>query len=172
MWDEVEGFGIGRKTPNKAFFLLYLIKRSLVHEEFRTWKNEKLYSGSFVLLMMLERTCSSCLLMVRRLEVGPGLEITQLLLLGKGDQEKYVDKNEWFRPGGATYLGQDQDSVGGGFYEKQSWSGEITQFNIWDFALEDYSIENAAECRSDILGNVMKWKLEHWITNDVKICFI
>ena len=73
----------------------------------------------------------------------------------------------WCRPGGAAYLGQDQDSVGGGFNGKQSWSGEITQFNIWDFALEDYSIENAAECRSDILGNVMRWDQEFWVTNDV-----
>ena len=39
------------------------------------------------------------------------------------------------RPGGLIYLGQDQDNRGGGFHPRQSWSGEITQFNIWDFAL-------------------------------------
>ena len=72
------------------------------------------------------------------------------------------------RAGGATYLGQDQDSVGGGFTKKQSWSGEITQFNVWDFALEEYSVENAAECRSDILGNIMRWEMDLWVTNDVK----
>jgi len=72
------------------------------------------------------------------------------------------------RPGGALFLGQDQDSVGGGFNGRQSWSGEITQFNIWDFALEDYSIENGAECRSDILGSIMKWQKENWILNDIK----
>jgi len=71
------------------------------------------------------------------------------------------------RSGGVNYLGQDQDSVGGGFNGKQSWSGEITQFNIWDFALEDYSIENAAECRSDILGNVQRWDIDNWVLNDV-----
>ena len=58
--------------------------------------------------------------------------------------------------------------MGGGFDDRQSWSGEITQFNIWDFALEDYNIENAAECRSDILGSVMKWRPEMWIINDVR----
>ena len=30
------------------------------------------------------------------------------------------------RSGGVTYLGQDQDSLGGGFNPRQSWSGEIT----------------------------------------------
>ena len=39
------------------------------------------------------------------------------------------------RPGGLIYLGQDQDNRGGGFHPRQSWSGEISQFNIWDFAL-------------------------------------
>ena len=71
------------------------------------------------------------------------------------------------RPGGLIYLGQDQDNRGGGFHPRQSWSGEISQFNVWDFALEEWMVENAAECRSDIIGNVVKWKTEHWIPNEV-----
>ena len=51
------------------------------------------------------------------------------------------------RPGGVTYLAQDQDSMGGDFNPRQSWSGEITQFNVWDFPLEEWMVENAAECR-------------------------
>ena len=66
-----------------------------------------------------------------------------------------------------TYLGQDQDSMGGGFNPRQSWSGEITQFNVWDFPLEEWMVENAAECRSDILGNVIKWQADLWIPNEV-----
>ena len=92
------------------------------------------------------------------------------------DGEK-VDSGSWagdnavvpVRPTGLNYLGQDQDSLGGGFNGRQSWSGEITQFNIWDFALEDYSIENGAECRSDILGNIQKWDEAMWVVNDVSI---
>ena len=37
------------------------------------------------------------------------------------------------RSGGVIYLGQDQDSMGGGFNPRQTWSGEITQFNIYSF---------------------------------------
>jgi len=66
------------------------------------------------------------------------------------------------RKGGLNYIGQDQDSMGGDFNPRQSWSGLISQFNVWNWALEDYFIENAAECRSDLLGNIIKWKEERW----------
>ena len=40
----------------------------------------------------------------------------------------YLRQNIFFvRKGGVNYLGQDQDSYGGGFSSKQSWSGTITQ---------------------------------------------
>ena len=71
------------------------------------------------------------------------------------------------RAGGLLYLGQKQGSLGGDFNPRQSWSGKLSQFNIWNWPLEDYFIENAAECRSDIIGNVVKWRTENWITNDV-----
>ena len=29
-------------------------------------------------------------------------------------------------------------------------------------------VENAAECRSDIIGNSVKWKTEYWIGNEVR----
>ena len=72
-----------------------------------------------------------------------------------------------FRKGGLQYLGQDQDSLGGDFNIRQSWSGLMSQFNIWNWALEDYFIENAAECRSDLLGNMMTWKKENWFLGEV-----
>ena len=99
--------------------------------------------------------------------MDPGLETTRWFLSGKKIICHHSGLLFFCRPGGALFLGQDQDSVGGGFNGRQSWSGEITQFNIWDFALEDYSIENGAECRSDILGSIMKWQKENWILNDV-----
>ena len=43
----------------------------------------------------------------------------------------------------------------------------MSQFNIWNWALEDYFIENAAECRSDLLGNMMTWKKENWFLGEV-----
>ena len=45
---------------------------------------------------------------------------------------------------------------------RQSFSGYITQFNLWEFALEDYAIENIAQCRSDNWGSVWSSKLENF----------
>ena len=73
------------------------------------------------------------------------------------------------RKGGLNYLGQDQDSLGGDFNDRQSWSGVISQFNIWNWALEDYFIENAAECRSDLLGNIQIWLKDRWFLGKGRI---
>jgi len=73
------------------------------------------------------------------------------------------------RPGGVLVLGQDQDEVRGGYNPKQSWSGAITQFNLWDFAMEEYDVENLAECRSDAFGNVVRWDEPYWILGDVTV---
>lgn len=87
----------------------------------------------------------------------------------KVDSGSWTGENslELLRSKGILYLGQDQDSFGGGFQLTQSWSGLISQFNWWDFPLEDFFIENVAECRSDLLGNVQKWKEEMWTLNKV-----
>ena len=51
--------------------------------------------------------------------------------------------------------GQDQDELDGGYNKKQSWSGAITQYNLWDFVIEDYDIANLAECRSSFLPKIL-----------------
>ena len=38
---------------------------------------------------------------------------------------------------------------------RQAWSGKMSQFNIWNWPLEDFYIENAAECRSDLMIMMM-----------------
>ena len=63
---------------------------------------------------------------------------------------------EPIRPGGVFIVGQDQDEVRGGYNSKQSWSRAITQFNLWDFPMEEYDVQNIAECRSDAFGNVVR----------------
>ena len=52
-------------------------------------------------------------------------------------------------------MGQKQGSLGGDFNARQSWSGKLSQFNVWNWPLEDYFIENAAECRSDLLVQIL-----------------
>jgi len=78
----------------------------------------------------------------------------------KVESGSWSDNPHLVEPNGVAILGQDQDNFGGGFDRRQSFSGYMTQFNVWDFALEDYAIENIAQCRSDNWGNVFASKLE------------
>ena len=68
-----------------------------------------------------------------------------------------------FRKDGILFLGQKQTvEPGGGFLAREAWSGKLSQFNVWSWPLEDFYIENAAECRSDLLGNMVIWNEESW----------
>ena len=102
--------------------------------------------------------------MVRRWPVDPGLEI--ILFREEGTWIQGRPDDTWFkpRPGGMLYLGQDQDSLGGGFYEKQSWSGLITQFNIWRITVLRM-LRNAGQ----ISWEVLLVGAERWVTNDLII---
>ena len=55
----------------------------------------------------------------------------------------------------------------GAYNKLQSWSGLITQHNLWNFSIEEYDIENLAECRSDAFGNVVKWQKDMWEERNV-----
>lgn len=73
------------------------------------------------------------------------------------------------RPGGVFIIGQDQDQLRGGYNAKQSWSGAIAQYNLWDFSMEEYDVQNLAECRSDAFGNVVRWDEAYWIQGDTSV---
>ena len=47
-------------------------------------------------------------------------------------------------------------------FRRQSFSGFITQFNLWDFDLEEYQIKNMATCRSDNYGNILQSKPDNF----------
>jgi len=87
----------------------------------------------------------------------------------KVDSGSFAGDNEVqpVRPGGIFVVGQDQDELDGGYNRKQSWSGEITQYNLWDFAIEDYDIANMAECRADVFGNIVRWDKDFWLERNV-----
>ncbi|XP_037794187.1 C-reactive protein-like [Penaeus monodon] len=53
---------------------------------------------------------------------------------------------------GVLILGQDQDVLGGGFQEDQSLSGEISALHIWDYALDDVTINDIANFQSNLQG--------------------
>ncbi|XP_028674875.2 neuronal pentraxin 1 like [Erpetoichthys calabaricus] len=62
------------------------------------------------------------------------------------------------KPLGVLVLGQEQDTLGGGFDATQAFVGELANFNIWDRKLSPGEIYNLATCNNKALvGNVISW---------------
>ncbi|KAH0517961.1 Neuronal pentraxin-1 [Microtus ochrogaster] len=62
------------------------------------------------------------------------------------------------KPQGVLVLGQEQDTLGGGFDATQAFVGELAHFNIWDRKLTPGEVYNLATCSSKALsGNVIAW---------------
>lgn len=60
-------------------------------------------------------------------------------------------------PGGLLLLGQDQDSVGGGFDAHQRFVGEMTGVNIWNHVMTSQEIFNMSISCLAGEGNVVSW---------------
>ncbi|XP_006912432.1 neuronal pentraxin-1 [Pteropus alecto] len=66
------------------------------------------------------------------------------------------------KPQGVLVLGQEQDTLGGGFDATQAFVGELAHFNIWDRKLTPGEVYNLATCSSKALsGNVIAWAESH-----------
>ncbi|XP_030744079.2 neuronal pentraxin-1 [Echinops telfairi] len=62
------------------------------------------------------------------------------------------------KPQGVLVLGQEQDTLGGGFDATQAFVGELAHFNIWDRKLTPAEVYNLATCSTKALtGNVVAW---------------
>ena len=83
-----------------------------------------------------------------------------------------VEKFAAFPNKGVFIVGQDNDAkyYGGAFNAKQSFSGRITQMEIWNTVLPPNDIEQIARCKkaSTLEANrVVTWLSDDWIANKV-----
>ena len=71
---------------------------------------------------------------------------------------------------GIITIGQDQDSLGGGFDTSQSYTGELTDLNIWDRVLNATEISSLSKSCHGGKGNVKKWSdFKVGIRGDVRV---
>ncbi|XP_042688999.1 neuronal pentraxin-1 [Centrocercus urophasianus] len=62
------------------------------------------------------------------------------------------------KPQGVLVLGQEQDTLGGGFDATQAFVGELAHFNVWDRRLSPGEVYALATCSSKAqAGNVIAW---------------
>uniref|UniRef100_A0A3Q3VN21 Pentraxin (PTX) domain-containing protein n=1 Tax=Mola mola TaxID=94237 RepID=A0A3Q3VN21_MOLML len=68
------------------------------------------------------------------------------------------------RPGGVLILGQEQDSLGGGFDASQALVGELSQVGLWDRVLSSSQVASLARC-----GRVPQGSVAAWTENGVEV---
>ena len=60
--------------------------------------------------------------------------------------------------GGTWVLGQDQDSIGGGFDVDDSFRGELTMLHVWGRVLTKQEIAKfSTNCENCMIGDVKRW---------------
>ncbi|XP_069097820.1 adhesion G-protein coupled receptor D2 isoform X1 [Pleurodeles waltl] len=62
---------------------------------------------------------------------------------------------------GTFIIGQDQDSLGGSFKEKDSFSGNITDLNVWRKVLTADQVERARSCHRMEQDLIFAWNTTH-----------
>ncbi|XP_073447656.1 uncharacterized protein [Aquarana catesbeiana] len=77
---------------------------------------------------------------------------------GKRSASKTYRKGHQVLPGGRVILGQDQDKFGSSFDAKQSFVGEISDVQLWNYVLPPQAIKEVYEGKSKSLGNIINWK--------------
>ncbi|XP_036437121.1 pentraxin fusion protein-like [Colossoma macropomum] len=84
--------------------------------------------------------------------------LTAFWVDGRRSTLQVYRQNHKVQPGGAVILGQDPDSLLGGFDEDQSFVGEISDVNMWDYVLTGGQVKQFNEKLG--LGpepNVLNW---------------
>ena len=75
-------------------------------------------------------------------------------------QKTGVMTGQRLSPSGIWMIGQDQDSLGGGFQVKNAFHGSLTDVNVWDLVLKSCEISALAsqKCGSGMQGNYKAYK--------------
>ena len=71
----------------------------------------------------------------------------------------HATKNYALKAGGFLVLGQEQDSIGGGFDHNQTFHGRLASFNIWDKVLSEGDIATQYTNCSIPHGSVINWSV-------------
>ncbi|NP_001301009.1 C-reactive protein 1.4-like precursor [Limulus polyphemus] len=78
-----------------------------------------------------------------------------------------VGKGHQISAGGTVVIGQEQDKIGGGFEEQESWSGELSDLQVWDEALTTHQVSTVASCNGiRPRGNVISWMEDSFVADD------
>ncbi|KAI1896960.1 hypothetical protein AGOR_G00100280 [Albula goreensis] len=84
--------------------------------------------------------------------------LVQLWVDGVGSTKQMAHKSGSVEGSPSIILGQDQDKVGGGFDESESFAGHIRGVHVWDYVISDCEIQHYTSGSGFKHGNVINWK--------------
>ncbi|XP_045110701.1 uncharacterized protein LOC123504331 [Portunus trituberculatus] len=78
----------------------------------------------------------------------------------------FADPTQPLEGNGVFIIGQEQDSLGGGFQRDQSFSGELTHLNVWGSVLNEAAVNQIWSCKDVTHGDALAWTSvqESWLT--------
>ncbi|KAJ0061268.1 hypothetical protein NL108_014375, partial [Boleophthalmus pectinirostris] len=95
--------------------------------------------------------------------------LVQLWFNGRLLSKKYIS-DSWINGLPIVILGQEQDSYGGGFDIRQSFTGMISDVHMWDYELSSCEIQSYVNDQNYTPGNIINWRaLDFQITGRVLV---
>ncbi|XP_062373896.1 serum amyloid P-component-like [Sardina pilchardus] len=99
----------------------------------------------------------------------PDSKLSQIWINGNPSEKKAHSRATLYE-NPTIILGQEQDSVGGGFNLDQSFAGKMTDVHMWDYVLSACEIRRFARDFYFTPGNVLNWKaLDYSTTGSVSV---
>ncbi|XP_047126957.1 sushi, von Willebrand factor type A, EGF and pentraxin domain-containing protein 1 isoform X1 [Hydra vulgaris] len=68
-----------------------------------------------------------------------------------------IEQGKKIPKGGIFIIGEEQDEFGAGFTPAESFYGDLSQLNVWDYQLEEKEVYNMATKCFHAIGNVIAW---------------
>ncbi|XP_078093838.1 C-reactive protein-like isoform X3 [Mustelus asterias] len=160
-WPPLSAFTLCLKAASEAShgYSLFSYATSNHHNELLIWQenNEEisLELGSTVVRFSLPKMNA----LLRHICVTWESENGLITFWVNGERSLYKvgSRGGIVRAGGSVILGQEQDSVGGGFDINQSFVGEITDVNMWDHVLSANEIKAISQDCQSAEGNIIDW---------------
>ncbi|XP_051892477.1 C-reactive protein-like isoform X2 [Pristis pectinata] len=86
---------------------------------------------------------------------------------GQRSLQKFGGKGRVVKGSGQFIIGQEQDSVGGGFSKSQSFVGEMSDVNMWDYVLTPGEINIVSRRCSRAGGNIINWETAKYVSGGI-----
>ena len=116
----------------------------------------------------LPRQISTMILGNTRVSLGKNTQgVTKLFKDGQftGQVTHHDTSNFTLTAGGSLVLGQDQDSIGGGFHVEETFHGRLASVNMWDKVLSESDIAAQYTNCSVPYGSVLNWSVFKSLTH-------